>query len=91
MTTATQISNDVLESYVQHGDEAILAATKKQRVPKHLEERKRRFEEARDLILADVPDNVKGRFGGIFFTKWRNDTLPCLALNPYSVPPETCG
>lgn len=52
-----------------------------------MEEKKRQFEEARDLILKDVPKEVKDRFGEIFFTKWGTQTLPCLAMNPYSVPP----
>lgn len=52
-----------------------------------LEEKKRQFEEARDLILAEVPHEVKDRFGKIYFTKWGKQILPCLAMNPYSVPP----
>ncbi len=58
-----------------------------EQLSKSLEEKKRKFEEARDLILADVPQEVKARFGKIFFTKWGKQTLPCLAMNPYSVPP----
>ena len=69
------------------GKETIPATPNVHRVARNLEEKKRKFEEARDLILADVPDEVRGRFGEIFFTKWGKETLPCLAMNPYSVPP----
>jgi hypothetical protein len=50
-------------------------------------EEKAQFESERDSILKDVPGNVKERFGKIFFTKWSNQLLPCLVMNPFDVPP----
>ncbi len=52
-----------------------------------MEKKKRQFEEFRDLILADIPQKVKELFGTIVFTKVGKQTLPCLAMNPFSVPP----
>lgn len=54
---------------------------------KCLEEKKSKFEKARDQILADIPHAVKACFGNIFFSQFGKQTLPCLAMNPYSVPP----
>jgi hypothetical protein len=62
-------------------------ADAKERMDTRLDEKRRNFEEARDTIMADVPDLVKERFGKIFFSKWGKNHLPCLAMNPYSVPP----
>jgi hypothetical protein len=55
--------------------------------PEKLQASKALFEKERDDILADVPDSVKDRFGQIFFTRWRGNFLPCLALSPFSVSP----
>ena len=49
--------------------------------------KKRLFEEARDEILVGVPDDVKARFGQIYFSKWGKFNLPVLVMSPYSVPP----
>jgi hypothetical protein len=56
--------------------------------PRSSIERKRRlFEETKEAILAEVPDDAKARFGQIYFTKWGKQVLPVLVMNPYSVPP----
>jgi hypothetical protein len=54
---------------------------------KKLQARKALFEKERDEILSDIPYSVQDRFGQIFFTKWGTNFMPCLALNPFSVPP----
>lgn len=54
---------------------------------KRKEDRRKGFEKARDLILEEVPVDVKDRFGKIYFGKWGKQVLPCLVMNPYSVPP----
>ena len=55
--------------------------------PLTLEEKRRLFEEGRDAILAEVPDDAKSRFGQIYFAKWGKQVLPVLVMNPYSIPP----
>jgi hypothetical protein len=55
--------------------------------PRSLEGKRKLFEEGRDAILAEVPDEAKARFGQIYFAKWVKQALPVLVLNPYSVPP----
>jgi len=52
-----------------------------------LEEKRRLFEEGREAILAEVPDDAKARFGQIYFAKWGKQALPVLVMNPYSIPP----
>ena len=54
-----------------------------------LEEKRRLFEEGRDALLAEVPDETKARFGQIYFTKWGKQVMPVLVMNPYSIPPGT--
>lgn len=68
-------------------EEPSLPADAKEFPNTSLEEDRRKFEEARDLILADVPESVKDRFGEICFAKWGREVLPVLVLSPYSVPP----
>jgi len=53
-----------------------------------LEEKRRLFEEEKDAILSEVPDEVKARFGTICFAKWGKQFLPVLVMNPYWVPPH---
>ena len=54
-----------------------------------LEEKRRLFEEGRDALLAEVPDETKARFGQIYFAKWGKQVMPVLVMNPYSIPPGT--
>jgi hypothetical protein len=58
-------------------------------VPQGMEGRRILFEEGRDAILSEVPDDAKARFGQIYFTTWGAQVLPVLVMNPYSVPPGT--
>lgn len=67
--------------------EAATPAAAKKMLDTNLERKKRIFEEARDMIMADVPDSTKESFGQIYFSKWGKQFLPCLVMNPYSVPP----
>jgi len=55
--------------------------------PLTLEGKRQLFEEGKDAILSEVPDEVKARFGTICFAKWAKQFLPVLVMNPYSVPP----
>jgi hypothetical protein len=49
--------------------------------------RKNIFDKDKINLLNSIPDDVKARFGQIYFTKWGTKVLPCLVLSPFSVPP----
>lgn len=74
------------DSDKQFAKETIIAGNEGS-LEKNLDEKRKAFEKARDLILDEVPGHYKARFGQIYFAKWGKQTLPCLALSPYSVPP----
>ena len=50
-------------------------------------EKKKEFERTRDEILSAVPDEVKSKFGGIYFSSFGKMVGPVLVLNPYKVEP----
>ena len=55
--------------------------------PLTLDEKRKLFEEGKEAILAEVPNDAKARFGEIYFAKWGKQFLPVLVMNPYSIPP----
>jgi hypothetical protein len=68
-------------------DEAIEEPLDDDEPPRSLEGKRKLFEESRDAILAELPDEAKARFGQIYFAKWVKQAFPVLVMNPYSVPP----
>eukprot|EP00531_Pseudo-nitzschia_arenysensis_P006158 CAMPEP_0116125096 /NCGR_PEP_ID=MMETSP0329-20121206/5629_1 /TAXON_ID=697910 /ORGANISM="Pseudo-nitzschia arenysensis, Strain B593" /LENGTH=848 /DNA_ID=CAMNT_0003619115 /DNA_START=184 /DNA_END=2726 /DNA_ORIENTATION=- len=51
------------------------------------EEKKKEFERKRDEILACVPEEIKAKFGGIYFSSFGKFVGPVLIMNPYKVEP----
>jgi hypothetical protein len=51
------------------------------------EEKKKQFESRRDEILSCVPEEVKSRFGEIYFSNFGKFVGPVLVMNPYKVEP----
>ncbi len=51
------------------------------------EEKKKEFERKRDEILSCVPEEVKARFGQIYFSSFGKFVGPVLIMNPYKVEP----
>lgn len=51
------------------------------------EEKKKEFEKTKDEILAGVPEEVKARFGEIYFSTFGKFVGPVLVLDPYRVNP----
>ena len=45
------------------------------------------FEERKEFILAQLPNEVKNEFRQLGFAKWRKDMCPVMFLGPYHVPP----
>jgi len=56
-------------------------------LPLAWEGKRQLFEEGKEAILVEVPEEVKARFGTICFVKWAKHFLPVLVMNPYWVPP----
>lgn len=79
--------NDVLDDDAEIGLEDDESSSAAEKIEAKREAKRERFEKERDDILADVPKQVKDRFGKIFFSKWSINILPVLVLSPYSVPP----
>ena len=50
-------------------------------------EKKKEFDRQRDEILSCVPEEVKSRFGEIYFSTFGKFVGPVLILNPYKVEP----
>jgi len=51
------------------------------------EEKKKAFEKRRDKILRGVPEEVKARFGKIYFSTFGKFVGPVLIMNPFNVEP----
>jgi len=51
------------------------------------EEKKKAFESRRDEVLSRVPEEVKSRFGEIYFSNFGKFVGPVLVMNPYKVEP----
>ena len=49
--------------------------------------RKEKFEQRKQDILDQMPDQVKERFGHVYFGKWGKSFLPCLVMNPFHIEP----
>eukprot|EP00536_Pseudo-nitzschia_multiseries_P001991 jgi/Psemu1/317764/estExt_fgenesh1_pm.C_260032 len=57
-------------------------------VPVQINEKKKRaFERRRDEILSGVPEEVKARFGKIYFSTFGKFVGPVLIMNPFKVEP----
>jgi hypothetical protein len=50
-------------------------------------ERKADWEATRDVVLDEVLDKVKQKYGQICFSKWGKEILPVLVMSPFDVPP----
>jgi hypothetical protein len=50
---------------------------------------KKKFEEEKARILAEVPGQHKSKWGQVGFAKWGKEWLPCLIVSPYDVSPTT--
>ena len=71
-------------------------AAKKESVPSKVRDaasqarwlkRKAEFDEARDSVLDEVPENMKQKYGQIRFLKRSKEKLPVLVMSPFTVPP----
>lgn len=51
------------------------------------EEKKKEFERKRDEILSGVPEEVKSKFGEIYFSSFGKIVGPVLIMSPYMVEP----
>mmetsp|Transcript_27818 Transcript_27818/g.65392 ORF Transcript_27818/g.65392 Transcript_27818/m.65392 type:complete len:844 (+) Transcript_27818:118-2649(+) len=51
------------------------------------EKKKKKFDRQRDEILSRVPEEVKARFGEIYFSTFGKFVGPVLIMNPYKVAP----
>lgn len=51
------------------------------------EEKKKEFERKRDEILSGVPEEVKSKFGEIYFSSFGKIVGPALIMSPYMVEP----
>ena len=56
-------------------------------LPRVDEQKKKEFERRRDEILSCVPEEVKARFGEIYFSTFGKFVGPVLIMNPYKVAP----
>ena len=45
------------------------------------------FDEHKENVLNDIPEEIKSKFGQIMFSKWSDKYLPVLVLSPFSIPP----
>jgi len=76
-------SNKEVEDEISSSAEPSAGLTERQQ--QLLNDAKERFEREKESILADIPDEVKARFGQLYFAPWNKKHLPCLVLSPFSV------
>ena len=54
-------------------------------------ERKAKFDQKKEDILNEVPQNVKDDFMKVCFTKWGREVYPILQINPFEIKPGTAS